>query len=104
MSEALPRCVQGTLWDTDDVTSSPGLGDGQKPCASPVGPNLAPSGPAVAPASRSRERAREKARKINAICGRHSFPSSASVALTASLGSRLVELLDTDGSMECELT
>ncbi len=104
MSETLPRFEQQTLWDMTSATSSPALPPGASPSGSPAGQAADPSGPQAAPASPSARPASKKAKKTRGTSGRCSPASSASVSLTASLGSRLVELVDTAGSMEYELT
>jgi DNA (cytosine-5)-methyltransferase 1 len=93
-----------SLPDTGSAISSPVSAAGPTPSPSPAGPQLDLFGQEVAPASPSRRRARERANETNATSGRHGWPSSASVALTASLGSRLRAATDTDGSMEYALT
>jgi hypothetical protein len=104
MSETFNNSNPPTSADTPAVTSSEASAAGTTPSPSPAGPQLDLFGQEVALANPSRRRARERAKKTNAISGRHGWPSSASVALTASLGSRLQAATDTDGSMECELT
>lgn len=91
---------QKTLWDSIAATSSAASADGSTPSPSPDGPTSAPSGPPPVPASPSAARAKARARKTSGTSGRFCPPSSASVALTASLGNRLVAALDTNGSME----
>lgn len=90
--------------DTNSATGSQELGAGHLPCDLPAGTQLVLFGPRPAPASPSAAQERERARKTSDISGRHSFPSSASVALTASLANRLQARMDTAGSMEYELT
>jgi hypothetical protein len=90
--------------DIDRRISSAALAGGPSLSDSPDGIQLDLFGQALAPASPSRQQAREKEKQTNDICGQHSFPSSASVNLTASLGSRLVQTLGTAGSMEYALT
>ena len=104
MSGASRKSRPAASPDTGSATSLPVSAAGPTPCSSPGGPTTDLFGQEAAPVSRSRSRAKEKAKRTNAICGRHGFPSSASVALTASLGSKLAAATDTDGSMECELT
>jgi hypothetical protein len=104
MDEASPRYEQRTLWDTDSATGSPGLQGGATPSPSPDGQTTGLSGQPPVPANRSRLPGNRKARKTNGTSGRFCPPSSASVVLTSWLGNRLVELLDTHGSMEYELT
>ena len=63
---------QMILWDSHNVTSSPGLGCGVTPCASQVGTIPALCGPEAAPASHSVRQARGQATPTNATCGRSS--------------------------------
>lgn len=87
-----------------NVISSEELGAGPMLFDLQDGQRSEKSGRARVLASRSRQQAREKAKKTNAICGRHGWPSSGSVALTASLGSKLAAAMDIAGSMEYALT
>ena len=84
----------------DDGTSSPGSAAGSLPSNSQAGPGTDPSGPGVAPASPSPAPGGRRGRKTPATCGRISSVSSASVALTRSLGNRCRRFLDGTGSME----
>ena len=96
--------AQATLWDIPSAISSPVSEDGPKPCASPDGQTIGPSGPAPVRASRSAARGKAKARPTKGTSGQSSPASSASVALQSSLESRLRERFGTDGSMEYSQT
>lgn len=93
-----------TSEDTDSITGLQELQAGPSPCDSQAGQQIDLFGQPLVPVSRGPRRAREKEKRTNDICGQHFFPSSASVALTASLGNRLQQMLDTAGSMEYALT
>lgn len=95
---------QRTLTFSSVCTSLPGSEDGSTPFSWPDGQTDSPSGPGVAPVSPFRSRARAKVKPIAAISGRNSFGSSASRDLQSSLASRLVVVLDCNGSMEYSLT
>ena len=71
---------------------------------SPDGRTIDPSGLVVAPVSRLARRAKGKVVPILAISGPHGSGSSASVALTQFLASRLRQRLDTVGSILYRLT
>lgn len=88
---------QLTLWDTDNVTGSPALGDGRSPCSLPDG-EADPSGPVHVPANRSVPAAAKRADRIAAICGRHGGASSNSVALSRSLANKLARRWACSGS------
>ncbi len=90
--------------DTPAATSSPESAGGITPSPSPGGQQLDLFGPPPVPASPSARPAKGKARRTSGTSGRLCPPSSASVALTASLGSRLQARLDTNGSTECVQT
>jgi hypothetical protein len=89
---------------TPNATSSPASADGATPSALPDGQMIFPFGQAPAPASPSRPRASKKEAATSATFGRISLGSSASVALTSSLASRLRDLLDSAGSTEYRQT
>lgn len=104
MKDRSRKCEQATLPASGNITSSAEYSAGLLPFNWQDGPLTASAGPGAHPASPSRQQAREKAKRTNAISGRHGFPSSASAALCASLGNRLAALTDTAGSMEYALT
>ena len=81
-----------------NATSLPGSGFGATPCASLDGPTTGPSGRGVAPASHSARRAKAKEPQTPATCGLSGSGSSASVALSQCLGSRLEQRFATAGS------
>lgn len=83
---------------TTNVTSSPESASGVTPCASPDGQTTGPSGPAPARASRSARPAKVKEPPMPATCGLNGSGSSASVALSQSLASRLARQFATAGS------
>lgn len=93
-----------TLKDTDKSTSSPGSADGASLFDSPEFPTPSQSGPALAHASPSHQRASGKDRKTTATCGPTCSGSSASAALQECLENRLRQRLDTVGSMEYSQT
>ncbi len=62
------------------------------------------SGPGAAPASRSLPQDDAGVKPTSAICGQLSLISSVSADLQRSLASRLVARMDTDGSLEYEMT
>ena len=74
-------------------------GAGQSPCASPDGPMIGPSGPDRAPASRSARQAKAKGLTTPATCGLSGSGSSASIALSQSLASRLAPQFALAGSI-----
>lgn len=96
--------VLTTCADTRNATSSPGSASGHTPCAAPDGPTIGRSGPAVAPASRSARPDAVMGSATRAICGPTSSASSASVALTRLLASRLRRRTDLLGSTLFRLT
>ena len=73
---------------------------GPSPSNSPDGPQTDLFGQEAAHASPSAPQAKEKPKRTPVTYGRRGFASSASAALSASLGSRLQERLDGAGSME----
>jgi hypothetical protein len=89
---------QMTLMDLTNAISSPVSADGLTPCNSPDG--LAQFGQVLAPASHSAAPASSEAKPTRAISGRISIGSSASVALSQCLASKLQAQLGTVGSME----
>jgi len=90
--------------DTRSATSSPELASGRTPFAEPDGPTTAPSGPAVALASLSAQRAKDLGLLTSGTCGPSGSISSASAALQSSLESRLRARLSTLGSTLYKLT
>lgn len=95
---------QVMLWDIVEPTSSAEFPVGISPCGLPGGPTTDLSGPALALASPTRRRARASAMPTLATSGPSSSGSSASVALTQYLASKLAPRLGTDGSMEYRQT
>jgi hypothetical protein len=87
-----------------NVISSPGLGAGRLPCASPAGLSVAPFGRAPAPVSPSQAPASVRVPPTAATSGPSSCGSSRSVALQQSLASRLRANLVVNGSPEYVLT
>lgn len=104
MSDPFTMSEQPTLPASPSAISSLALLGGQKPSDLPAGQQLDLFGQPLAPANPSARPAKAKAKKTPATSGRFCPPSSASVSLTASLGNRLVERQDTNGSMEYALT
>lgn len=104
MSGTSRKSGRKTSKGTTSATSSQESRDGPSPCSLPAGTQLDLFGPPPVPASPSPPLGKAKVRKTRATSGRFSPPSSASVSLTSSLGSRLQALLDVNGSMEYELT
>ncbi|KKL47376.1 hypothetical protein LCGC14_2336110, partial [marine sediment metagenome] len=78
--------------------------DGLLPLAWPDGPPTGRSGPEVAPASRSAQRASVKASPTAGTFGLFGSVSSKSVSLQLSLANRLRVALDVNGSPEYALT
>ena len=87
-----------------NATSSPVLADGLSPCNSQVGQQISQPGRALVLASRSAAPGKDSPKKTSATCGPPSSISSASAALSMSLGSRLQARLGTVGSMEYRQT
>jgi hypothetical protein len=104
MSAASLTSIQMSCAGTPSATSSLESGDGATPCASPDGQMTDLFGQEVAPASRSAPRAPSVAATMSGTYGLRSSASSASVALAASLASRLPALLDSRGSTMFALT
>lgn len=99
MSDQLPLFEPMISEASPNATSSPGSGSGATPCASPDGLTTGPSGPARAPASRSARQAKAKEPPTPATCGLSGSGSSASIALSQSLASRLQQQFDMIGSI-----
>ena len=95
---------QLTFWDIPSVISSPESGFGAMPCAVPDGPIPALSGREAALASLSARQAKERGLLTSGTCGPHSTISSASVALSRSLASRLQAVTALHGSTLYKLT
>lgn len=95
---------QMTFWDIPSVISSPESGFGAMPCAVPDGPIPALSGREAALASLSARQAKERGLLTSGTCGPHSTISSASVALSRSLASRLQAVTALHGSTLYKLT
>ena len=88
---------------TPSAISSPGSAAGATLSGSPDGPTTGPSGPAPFPVSRFRALDSDVAMPIEDTCGPLFSGSSPSAGLQRSLESRLVELLDVNGSPEYAL-
>lgn len=95
---------QTTFAATPRPISSPALESGRTPCVAPDGPTTDPSGPVRARASRSAPRGKARALPTTGICGPRSSTSSASVALTSFLASRLRQRTALVGSTLYTLT
>lgn len=93
-----------TCDDTHKSTCSPGSADGAPPCGSPAGRTIGLFGQEVAHASRSAPREAKKATQTPDTSGPKCSGSSASVALSEYLASRLRARFGTDGSMEYRQT
>jgi hypothetical protein len=93
-----------TSEDLPNATSSPALGDGATPSDSPDGPILDLFGRVVVPVSPSPAPASKSAGVTIDISGRIGRGSSASVALSRSLASRLRARLPTGGSTLFSMT
>ena len=94
---------QMTFWDTSECISSPASQDGSSPSTSPDGES-APCGPAPVLVSRFRARDCDKALKTSDTCGLSFTGSSPSAVLQRSLESRLLPLLEGNGSPLYDLT
>lgn len=90
--------------DLPSAIFSRASGHGHTPCDVRGGRMTAPSGQDPVPASLSVRQEKEKERRTNVTCGPHSFASSASVALTQFLASRLQALTPLHGSTLYRLT
>lgn len=99
-NEAFATCSQATSTDSRNAISSQGSGDGAAPCASPGGVMIDLFGQPLCPASRSVEPESKKEQAMIVTSGLISLGSSASVALSQFLASRLREQLASTGSME----
>ena len=86
------------------ATSSAASPDGSKPSSSPESSPPSGAGQEAAPASPSPQPAPKKVKPMRVISGPRSCGSSASVALTACLVSKLKERLASAGSMEYKQT
>lgn len=104
MRGQLPKSMRGTYKDILNAISSLALEDGASPCSLPDGPQTDLFGRALVPASHSAPQAKASPKPTNATSGPCSSISSASAALSMSLGNRLQARLGTDGSMEYRQT
>ena len=95
---------QQTFDDLPGAIGSPGLEAGTTLSGSPDGQPIGQSGPDHARVSRTRRPGSKKATLTSGTFGPNSSGSSASVALTQSLVSRLKERFATGGSMEYRQT
>lgn len=100
-SQKLRQMISGV---TPNATSSQESAGGQSPCVSQDGQMTAPYGQEAAPASHSQPLESRRVKMMKGTYGQFGTASSASVTLQQSLESRLAQLLDTDGSVECTLT
>ena len=98
MSEALLKSSQMTFEAIPSATSPPASESGATPSGSRAGPTTDQCGQGVALASRSARRAKVKEPQTPATCGLTGSGSSASVALTQCLASRLEQRFATVGS------
>jgi len=89
--------------DTPIIISSPELPAGPKPSTLPAGIETDLFGQPLSPASPFPSPASSEGRQMTATSGLHSSGSSASIALSASLVSKLHKRLDSIGSMEYRL-
>jgi len=96
-NETSETCKPTTCADSCSVTSSPALPDGRMRFDWQDGLMPEPSGPEVVPANRGAWRERIKGPTIPAIFGRRGAGSSASVALSRSLESRLRQQMPSCG-------
>ena len=88
---------QPNLWDTGNVISSPGSGDGAGRCGSPGGSMTGPCGRDHAPANLSARQAGERGLLTSGTYGRTGFTSSGSAGLQRFLESRLRQNLPYPG-------
>ena len=95
---------QTTFEDSRSATSLQASADGRMRCDSQGGPMTAQCGQAHAPANRSAQQESEAALMTSATCGLFCSASSESVALTRSLGSRLLDATGSTGSTLWRLT
>ena len=99
-----PKLTRMNYTHTLNVTSSPGSADGALPCNSQVGQQINPSGQDLAHVNLSALPEKDSPKKTNGTSGQRSLISSASAALTQSLGNRLRQQLAMVGSMEYRQT
>lgn len=104
MRDQLPKSLQGTCQDIRNVISSLALVDGALLCSSQDGPQIDLFGQVLAHASHSAQQVKDLRKKMNATSGPCSLISSASAALSMSLGNRLQARLGTAGSIEYRQT
>lgn len=104
MGETSKTLTQRTFWDMTESTFSEALGDGTTPSSLPIGIQLDLFGPPPAPASPSASPGGARERKTPATSGPSASGSSASANLQRLLESKLVAVVDTNGSMEYSLT
>ena len=99
-----PKSMHGTCRDILNAISSLASEAGALLSNSPDGPQTDLFGPALAPANHSAPQEKDLPKPTSAISGPPSSISSASAALSMSLGSRLQARLGTAGSMEYRQT
>jgi hypothetical protein len=104
MKGALKMSQKATCADTPNVISSPESAVGPKLSASPGGQQIVLFGQAHVPANHLAARANGKGQKTSGTCGLNSIGLLESANLTLSLGNRLRERLDVNGSPEYALT
>ena len=97
-------CDQMNFLDLPNATSSPASASGATPCDRQDGQMTAPCGPDPAHASLSPRQAKEQGLLTSGTYGQPSTGSSASVALTSSLGNRLRARTDLLGSTLYRMT
>jgi len=104
MIEASVMCGERICGDTSGLLFSLGLPDGISRSNLQAGRQADLFGAPVSPVSRSVRPEKVKGAKTSVTCGRSDSGSSESANLSAFLGSRLKQRLDTDGSIEFSLT
>lgn len=97
--EISETCNPTTSEASCSAISSPASAGGPMPSDSPAGPTTDLFGRVVAPASPSRQQVGVTAKRTRVISGLSGSRSSKSVALQNSLANKLLERLDTRGSM-----
>src|SRR3990167_3586045 len=93
-----------TLKATGECISSAELPAGPTPLSLPAGQQRDLFSPGQCNASRSAQRGSAKAKRTKDTSGRCSFGSSESASLGRALVNRLLQTMDTDGSLEYEMT
>lgn len=105
LTKGTSNSFQQTMFgDSPECTGSPASESGTTPSLSPDGQQANPSGPEVVPVPASPARGKEKDLATLVTSGLIGFDSSASFALQRSLANKLVQRLDTAGSILYRLT